>query len=108
MTDTIITRNADQMLVRPAGDVVAALVPDLRTTLRKAVAEGAQQLTIDFSNVQMVDSVGIGLLISAHNSMRRMGGRLAVIHASSEIQDLFKSMRIHQHFSISEDSAEAR
>ena len=40
-------------------------------------------MSIDFSDVQMVDSTGLGLLISAHNSMRKVGGRLAVIHAST-------------------------
>jgi anti-anti-sigma regulatory factor len=49
----------------------------------------------------MVDSTGLGLLISAHNSISKTGGKLAVIHASKEILDLFRSMRIHQHFSVS-------
>ena len=49
----------------------------------------------------MVDSAGIGLLISAHNSLKKAGGELAVIHASSDILALFRTMRIHQHFSVS-------
>ena len=43
----------------------------------------------------------IGLLISAYNSLRKVGGQLAVIHASTEILDLFHTMRMHQHFSVS-------
>ena len=43
----------------------------------------------------------IGLLISAYNSLRKVGGRLAVVHASAEILDLFQTMRMHQHFSVS-------
>jgi anti-anti-sigma regulatory factor len=49
----------------------------------------------------MVDSSGIGLLISAFNSLRKVGGHLAVIHASADILALFQSMRMHQHFSVS-------
>jgi anti-anti-sigma regulatory factor len=49
----------------------------------------------------MVDSTGIGLLISAHNSLKKAGGDLTVIHASKDILDLFRTMRIHQHFSVS-------
>jgi len=88
-------------VVRPAGDVVAASVPELRTAMRGAIKEGVQELVVDLANVQMVDSTGLGLLIAAHNSLRKAGGRLSVIHASEEIVDLFKTMRIHQHFSVS-------
>jgi anti-anti-sigma factor len=49
----------------------------------------------------MVDSSGIGLLISAYNSLRKTGGSLVVIHASADILELFQTMRMHQHFSIS-------
>ncbi len=106
MANTLITRNADQAVVQPAGDVVAALVPELRSALREAVAEGVRGMTLDFSHVQMVDSTGLGLLIAAHNSMRKVGGRLAVVHASKDIVELFRAMRIHQHFTVCEGAAE--
>jgi len=97
----LVTRKDAQAVVRPAGDVVAASVPELRTAMRGAIKEGVQELVVDLANVQMVDSTGLGLLIAAHNSLRKAGGRLSVIHASEEIVDLFKTMRIHQHFSVS-------
>jgi anti-anti-sigma factor len=105
MTDTVITWNDQEAIVHPAGDVVAALVPELRSALRGAVARGVREMKIDFSGVEMVDSTGLGLLISAHNSMSKAGGKLAVINASQEILDLFRSMRIHQHFSVSPGTA---
>jgi anti-anti-sigma factor len=101
MTNTTVTRKDAQVVVQPPGDVVAATVPELRTALRGAIGDGALELTIDLSNAQMIDSTGIGLLISAHNSMRKMGGHLAVVHASGDILELFRAMRIHQHFGVS-------
>lgn len=106
MTNTVVTRNGLEVVVQPAGDLVAALLPELRSALREAIADGIREMIVDFSNVRMVDSSGLGLLISAHNSMRKAGGRVAVTHASQEIVELFKSMRIHQHLSVSEECAE--
>lgn len=106
MSDTKVTRVDNQVLIQPAGDVVAATAPQLRATMRSVVAEGVRDMTLDFSNVQMVDSTGLGLLISAHNSMRKVGGRIAVVNAAGEIVDLFKSMRIHQHFSVAVPASE--
>lgn len=97
-----VTREDNKVVVRPAGDsIVAASIPELRLKMREIVAEGVQELVIDLTDVQMVDSSGIGLLISAFNSQRKVGGRLAVIHASGEILELFQTMRMHQHFSVS-------
>lgn len=107
MTNTVITSKDQAAVVHPAGNVVAALVPELRSALRGALANGVREMTIDFANVEMVDSTGLGLLISAHNSMSKAGGRLTVIHASKEILELFRSMRIHQHFTVSQDGGEA-
>jgi anti-anti-sigma factor len=102
MTNTVITWKDQEAFVIPAGNVVASLVPELRSALRGALANGVREMTIDFAGVEMVDSTGLGLLISAHNSISKAGGKLAVIHASREIMDLFRSMRVHQHFSVSQ------
>jgi anti-anti-sigma factor len=103
MTDVTITREADKALVRPAGDVVAASVAGLRSAMREIVDHGVRQLTIDMAGVEMIDSSGLGVLVAAHNSLHKLGGRLAVVHASKDILELFKVMRIHQHFSVSGD-----
>ena len=103
---TVLSRDGDKAVIRPAIDLVAGSVPELRTQMRGVVDEGARELVIDLANVQMVDSSGIGLLVSAHNSLNRLGGRLAVIHASKDLLDLFHTMRIHQHFSVSGDDPE--
>ena len=99
---TTVTREGDKVVIRPAGaDIVAASVQELRSTMRGVVEAGIRELVVDLAEIQMVDSSGIGLLISAYNSMRKTGGSLAVIHASAEILELFQTMRMHQHFSIS-------
>jgi anti-anti-sigma factor len=88
-------------VVQPEGDLVAARLPALRSKLQAMLAAGTVHLTLDLAGARMVDSAGIGLLISAHNSLKKVGGGLTVIHASKDILDLFRTLRIHQHFSVS-------
>lgn len=98
---TVITREDNKAVVQPAGDtIVAATIPELRSTMRGILEEGVRDLTIDLASVRMVDSSGLGLLIAAHNSLRKVGGRFAVIHACTDLLELFQSMRMHQHFSV--------
>jgi anti-anti-sigma factor len=88
-------------VVRLEGDLVAAGLPALRSKLKEMVAAGVHHLTIDMAGAHLVDSAGIGLLISAHNSLKKAGGGLTVIHASKDVMELFRTMRIHQHFTVS-------
>jgi len=98
----VVTREDNKAVLRPAGDrIVAASIPELRSKMRGIVEEGVRELVVDLIDIHMVDSSGIGLLISAYNPLRKVGGHLAVIHASAELLELFQSMRMHQHFSVS-------
>ena len=101
MTDAIATIEENRALIQPAGDVVASSTAGLRELMRNMVAEGVREVVLDLTNVRMLDSRGIGLLIGGHNSLRKAGGSLSVIHASKDILELLRTMRIHQHFSIS-------
>ena len=102
----VVEWNGRTAVLHPLMNLVAAVVPELRSALRAVVAKGVDELTIDFSHIEMVDSSGLGLLIAAHNSVAKSGGRLAVIHVREEILKLFRSMRIHQHFAVSGDEVE--
>lgn len=95
-----LTRTAQAVVVQPAGDIVAAAVPELRRVLRVAVGDGAREMVLDLSNVKALDSSGIGLLMAAHNTIRKLGGSLGIIHASGDIVELLKTMQIHRHISI--------
>jgi anti-anti-sigma factor len=104
MTNHVSTvQDESQALIRPETDIVAASVAGLRSRLRGLIGAGVRDLVMDLSAVQMVDSAGLGLLISAHNSLRKAGGHLSVVHASPDVYELFRTMRIHQHFSVSAD-----
>jgi anti-anti-sigma factor len=103
MNNEMVPPDATAAALQPAGDLVAAMLPALRSTMREMVASGTLHLTVDLKEVHAVDSAGIGLLISAHNSLKKAGGELTVIHASADILELFRTMRIHQHFSVSGD-----
>ncbi len=103
MSTVTITREANKALVQPEGDVVAASVSELRSAMREVISCGVRELTMDLACVQMIDSCGLGVVVAAHNSLVKVGGRLSVVHASKDILALFKAMRMHQHFSVTGD-----
>ncbi len=101
MNEKTLAQEVNPVSLLVDGDLVAARLPALRSKLREMVDSGVLHLTMDLAETGMVDSAGIGLLISTHNSLKKAGGDLKVIKASPDILELLRTMRIHQHFSVS-------
>jgi anti-anti-sigma factor len=101
MTEMEIRVEEGTAVVAPAGDLLASCVPELRTAMRDLVRSGVREMVVDLDRAAMIDSTGVGLLLSAFNSIKAAGGAFSVIHASDEILELFRTMRMHQHFPVS-------
>ncbi len=95
-----IIKLGDEITVRPGRDIVASIAGEFKAELLSIVEETVAVLTIDLENVEMVDSIGIGVIIAAHNSLQKNGKQLRVINTSREIFDLFSAMRLDKHFPV--------
>lgn len=95
----IINENG-RIVVTPGTDVVASMANDFRTELQSLIQENEGDITLDLTGVEMVDSVGIGVIIATHNSLNRMGRKLMVVNVMKDIYSLFSTMRLDRHFSV--------
>ena len=60
----------------------------LKDTMREACARTGR-IVLDLKEVPMMDSSGLGAVVTLHVSARTRGCRLEVINASKQILDLF-------------------
>ena len=86
--------------VKPGIDIVASVAKDFRKKQMELIEDGITELTIDLTGTKMIDSVGIGVLITLHNTINQLNGKLIIINASKNIFRLFKTMRLDKHFEI--------
>ena len=84
----------------PAGDIVASAADELRIRLKALLADSDGSLAIDLSRVELIDSVGIGLLIAVHNTLSKKGGRLTLRHVNPDLASLLRTMRLDKHFQV--------
>lgn len=96
-----IIKNDDEIIVRPGKDIVASMAGELKADLLSIVQDAQSMVTIDLGGVEMVDSIGIGVIIATHNSLQKNGKSLRIINTSKEIFDLFSAMRLDKHFPVS-------
>lgn len=97
---THIDRHGNEATVRVAGDLVASVAEALQPELKALVAAGVRTLTVDLEQAEFVDSMGVGLLIAAHNTLELAGGSLVVVNARTEVHRLLQTMRLDRHFRV--------
>lgn len=93
-------KKPDSMVVKPGCDIVASGAEELKKKLLTLVKRGVKDLTIDLAGVEVMDSMGLGVVIAAHNSISGLGGKLKIVNASEDIFQLFRTMRLDQHFEV--------
>lgn len=96
----VIVRENGRIVIRPAGKITAATVPALEEDIRQALGPDQTELVIDCVDVQDIDSIGVGLLVATFNTLSQKGGKMSVVNTDPEIYDLFRIMRLTDHFQV--------
>jgi anti-anti-sigma factor len=87
-------------IVTPGGGIVASMVQDFRNRLKDAAEASPAGFAVDCAGVDQIDSVGLGALIAAHNTLSKTGGSLALINVGEDVLRLLQAMRLDKHFRI--------
>ena len=95
-----IVKDGDQTIVRPGTDVVASMAETFKGELLTAINDSQGTVVIDLQGVDMVDSVGIGVIIASHNTLNQAGRKLKVINVTKDIFGLFSTMRLNRRFTV--------
>ena len=74
--------------VRATGRIILETSATLEKTLRDLIAEG-KRIVLDLTNVDYVDSAGLGALVSIYMHARRTKCHLEIANPKERIRDLF-------------------
>jgi len=97
-----IERKNGVVTMKPGTDFVASQCANLKQEFVEIINSGEKSIIIDFSATEMIDSSGIGLLISIRNSLANYGGgEIELLNLSEDLKQLFKVMKLDNHFKIS-------
>lgn len=95
-----IIKEENRIIIKPGKDIVASTADKFRAELLSLIKESPMEIVIDLSGVEMIDSVGIGVIIATHNSLSKIGGSLRVTNIAEDIYNLFTVMRLDRHFKM--------
>lgn len=75
------------------GRLTLTSAADLRDTVRPLIA-GRGTVTLDLTDVTLMDSVGLGTVVSLYASARRGGCQFFVVNIRPRIRELFSVARV--------------
>jgi len=91
-TFAIVVRD-DGCLVECHGRVAGAHATELRNQVKPLIGK-AKKITLDFTAVTYMDSLGLGVIAALYVSARSAGGQLEVLNLSPRIRELFSVSRL--------------
>lgn len=100
MSNFIIEKNKESVEIRFTDNLVSNSVEILRNTLKKLLSENVPEIIMNFRDIDMIDSMGIGLLVSTHNTLSARDSHLILINLSADLLELFTVMRLNEFFTI--------
>ncbi len=75
--------------------------------IHELIEAGKQKMIIDMSGLELMNSSGLGIFISAVNTLKNSNGQLVMIHVPERILQLFKMTRLINVFNIADDLDQA-
>jgi anti-sigma B factor antagonist len=79
----------------------------LREIVRELVDQGSTKIVLDLSQVQYIDSSGIGELVKTHTTVRNQGGQLKLVNLNRRVTDLLQMTKLAAVFDIEKDESSA-
>lgn len=83
-------------------DLTANNVPMFNETLKEMLSgeDAHEELVLDLNHMENIDSVGVTFVINLYKTIKNDGKLFRVVGASSDVQSLFKLMRLDQFFDL--------
>ena len=92
------TDSDDETLLKIDGTLDALTAPELRPVLDQLVTESRKSITVDLSHLRLIDSSGVGALVSLLKRVRGYGGEVRVAGVRDQPLAIFKLLQLHRVF----------
>ena len=79
----------------------------LRDTIKDLLGKGHKKILLNLSDVNYIDSITVGELISAFTSVRKQGGELKLLHLTKKVRRVLQITKLYTVFHVLDDEAEA-
>ena len=88
-------------VLRVHGELDALSCPELRPVLDALVEKRKPAVTVDLSELRLIDSSGVGAMVSLYKRVRANGGEVRFVGVTAQPLVIFKLLRLDRAFALS-------
>ncbi|CAN91037.1 MULTISPECIES: STAS domain-containing protein [Sorangium] len=92
------TDNGSETVVQFEGTLDAVTAPEFRTLVDELVAENRQNITLELSSLRLIDSSGVGVIVSLFKRVRANGGQVRIVGLRDQPRAIFRLLRLDRVF----------
>jgi len=90
----------DEVVLHLSGELDALTAADLRPTLDTLAGQPGRQVAVDLSGLRLIDSSGVGALVSLYKRVRENGGKVRFDGVVDQPLAIFKLLRLDLVFGL--------
>jgi anti-sigma B factor antagonist len=94
------TDNDSETRLELEGALDALTAPEIRPVFDKVVSDARRRVTVDVAKVTMIDSSGIGAIVSLFKRVKADGGQVLVVGARDQPLAVFKLLKLDRVFGL--------
>lgn len=103
-----MTENGPGMaILKPVGRLNMATAPHFKEGITVALGRGLTRIVVDLSEIEFMDSSGLGAIINGLKSAREQGGDLRLAAVSWQANLVLKLTNMDQVFGVHDDARTA-
>ncbi len=91
--ESSVSQGASSFSVRLSGKVNFMNVDELKKIISQFVSASAQNIEFDFGDVDMIDSSGLGQLVTAFDAAEAKGGKIIIKNAKGIVLSTLKTTK---------------
>jgi anti-anti-sigma factor len=101
-------QRGDIAIVAPEGNFYGGKeTDDLERVIKELQASENKKMILDLGKVSHLNSIAIGLLVSAHTNYQKRGGRILLANVDKRIQNVFVVTKLSLVFELAESREDA-
>jgi anti-sigma B factor antagonist len=104
----LTSESGGTLVFRLRGSLDLATAPTVRAALSEATEKGNHDLIVDLTQLEFLDSTGLGVLIGAHRRAAERGGSFRLIVSNGPISRLLNITGLITVFSVYHSIEDAR
>jgi len=101
MEPTSVVRDEDGTAVVLAGDYLNKITGErVERECRRCIDSGCKQLVVDFSDTEIVNSIGVSILLGVIDTASSAGAKIVFSHLNANTAELFDLLGVTKHVSL--------